>query len=273
MLAERQGPQPGIRCAMCCDVHPPATALKLSQVRALVGSGSLRERERQQAVGGQREWLAGQGGNPGRWLRGFGVISVGRKTELALTWGYARVPGQIRVGKMLPSGTPGLLALAIPQPAGCSSILPAPMRKRRPDRVRCCRCPPGRVRGNASKCVCAFCLSALFGTAWHCLAPSGTVLHGRVHSWDTCNLPVAAVDDAPKPSQPLKIMPAAPFCAFFLSAFLPYRQAYCVVSALMGLLALGISDEDHRGTTESDQCKLNPRREFAGSTRVRWRYL
>lgn len=117
------------------------------------------------------------------------------------------------------------------------------------------------------------CLSALSGTAWHCLAPSGTVLHGRVHSWDTCNLPVAAVDDAPKPSQPLKIMPAAPFCALFLSAFLPYRQAYCVVSALMGLLALGISDEDHRGTTESDQCKLNPRREFAGSTRVRWRYL
>lgn len=78
---------------MCCDVHPPATVLKLSQVRALAGSGSLRERERQQAVGGQREWLAGQGGNPGAvasWLRCNGA---GRKAELALTWGYARVPG------------------------------------------------------------------------------------------------------------------------------------------------------------------------------------
>ena len=77
---------------MCCDVHPPATALKLSQVRALAGSGSLRERERQQAVGGQREWLAGQGGTRtvASWLR---RNSVGRKAELALTWGYARVPG------------------------------------------------------------------------------------------------------------------------------------------------------------------------------------
>ena len=94
---------------MCCDVHPPATALKLSQVRALAGSGSLRERERQQAVGGQREWLAGQGGNPGRWLRGFGVMALGERPS----W-RSRGDTQGFLGKMLPSGTPGLLALAVP---------------------------------------------------------------------------------------------------------------------------------------------------------------
>ena len=121
------------------------------------------------------------------------------------------------------------------------------MRKRRPDgallQVPTWQC--------ALKCIEMRLRVLLVCFVWHCLALPGTVLHGRVHSWDTCNLPFAAVGDAPKPS---KIMPAAPFCALFLSIFLPYRQAYCVVSAPMGLLTLGISDEDHRGTTESDQC-------------------